>query len=256
MLGLFAVLNLTELSYAIIFTGPGRRNAHREQAEQAELEGYMLGEDAGRNRNQENESDENYDVQTQSLLDDSNLKGASFGSGQFGQKFSQMSPEEKAALREKFQQKFGNGKFGNGQFKQRFQNLQQSSANDDVVTQSLQEEQEPSHEEMIADIAQQAAQEDQALTDQVQENFEQAAQVAQQLADVVPGQQADVQESVALQQPPVASQSSEKIVKVYPVYEALQAGFVHLKCAAQDMINYVYSFFGGQKAEVQVQCYR
>lgn len=48
-----------------------------------------------------------------------------------------------------------------------------------------------------------------------------------------------------------APQETVRIIKVYPVYEAIQSGLKHIKIAAQDMFNYVSDYFKNKKDQQQ-----
>lgn len=48
-----------------------------------------------------------------------------------------------------------------------------------------------------------------------------------------------------------APQETVRIIKVYPVYEAIQSGLKHIKIAAQDMFNYVSDYFKNRKNQRQ-----
>jgi len=112
LVGAFAALSLTEISYPIIFTGPARRNANREKQEQAALEAYELGRaEANRQSSEENQSYQEESVETQSYddnisdtnenyADDAVVQIQSLGDGQF---LSQLSPEKKSAIESRFQ---------------------------------------------------------------------------------------------------------------------------------------------------------
>jgi len=288
IVGLFAAFSLTEIAYPIIFTGPARRNAHRQEEQQAALEGYMLGKDAGDKNENEEQNDE---VETQAI-DETGTGQSRTGAEQRAQVIAKIKnrlakgdlpPQVKAALEKKLAAlESGKDQKNVEQMRERFKNFTQhhgaldnSSNQDSVITQSVEEttpEQEPaqelSHEEMVAAAALTDAAQELAASPVLQEEvnasveneeplsapaqdvpatLEQATQVAQQLEQAA--------HAPALMEIQVPAEQSIKIVKVYPVYEALQAGFAHLKCAAQDMIDYVYNFVhGSKKSEVTVQC--
>lgn len=123
---LLAVTCLTELTYPIILTGPGRRNMHRSQKEEAYKAGLMDGQ------RQEEYLDEDQNVQVQSIYDiedinqdqyepqtdtfiapeyevfdenyadDGSISIQAIGSGQFGgQIASQLTPEMKMQIMER-----------------------------------------------------------------------------------------------------------------------------------------------------------
>jgi len=74
---------------------------------------------------------------------------------------------------------------------------------------------------------------------QASANFAQTMQQEVKHPDLVPVEAAPV---IAIK-PTEQSAPVEhiKIVKVYPVYDAVMSAFEHIKSATQDMINYVYS---------------
>jgi hypothetical protein len=268
LVGMFAAVSLTEMTYPIIFTGPARRNAHREQQEKEAQEeealvAYSLGADRGRNEQEKNSSYEqpeqssyqqpeesyNQEVAVQSLeddeynvdendqdlfmndqdddmiyqenyADDAVVQIQSFGDGEsFADK---LTPEQKEFIKGRLLEKM------------KEHNSQGENSSDQVTTQSITPLAE---EEPHADLVQAA----QAAT-----SFAQAAEQTERVAPVAPV----VAQPALMQEQSVQPASTEqiKIVKVYPVFDAVRSAFESVKSAAQDMINYVYNYASSYRA--------
>lgn len=320
----FIAITLTEMSYPIFLTGPARRNAHREQTEEAATKAYEAGLMTGLSHGQENseepqvqDSDVQDNVAVQSMYndedmdfdysfhenyaDDGNVILQSLGDGSFA---SQLSPEEKMALKAKVMEKLKNRDGQGSEDSVRTQSLEsrpslESYDMDDVETQSL--ESRPSVEsydymddvetqalevvsaEAIQKEATSAAQDKpvvEALTDAVK--AEEAMEVAAQARGLTTPVTADavleiekaepvlatepllaelaieakpvieeIKEISVQKESPVVPTATEqiKIIKVYPVFDALRSAALSVKAAAQDMMNYLYSLLASKKSQ-------
>ncbi len=308
---IFITISVTEITYPIILTGPARRNAHKQQAEEEALIAYELGKEHAEKEHNQNQQNENYNsgneenqqpVTIQSLdyndfeqenpgirfidqdaeenyADDAVVQIQALGDGSL---FANLSSEEKAKIKEKIES-HSHDKENDTQrvsrFKEKLQarlkKIEDESKNQqEVTTQSMDE----SYDEDYVEI--------QAIEDNNQSNLQQNeksataqleqavhatsdfAQAVEHQEDPAPApepalmhveQPAMTDKEVAQSAP--ASQPVEhvKIVKVYPVYDAMKAGFEMVKAAAFDMYNYAYSFITtyrsghAEKAEVKVQ---
>lgn len=283
LIGIFAAGSLTEISYSIILTGPARRNAHRQQTQEAELKGYAVGSEYGKNHNDQEQEEQSYNnqyysddnVQVQSLGDDQNL-----GNGQFlSQIKSRLSPEQKEKIKAKMLARLDQKDQSNvttqsiDEEQASEQKPVEEHATEQIATQEQAVEQFPEEhaamqqpsEEHVADqhpavepaileehVAQTPQEEhlvvaevQQQHIEPVQAHLEQAVQASSEFV-----QATHAAEPVVHVQPTVVEHV--KIVKVYPVFDAVKAACEHVMSATNDMINYVYSFFG-KSTEVQVQ---
>lgn len=110
LMSILATVTSTQVVYPIIFTGPARRQAHREQEQEAYLAGLQAGAGTAHQSDQADEPDES-DVVTQSIEDDAigqdedNTAGLDSADQvmiqALGDGFSQLSPEDKALIKAK-----------------------------------------------------------------------------------------------------------------------------------------------------------
>jgi len=318
LLGVFTLISSTEMVYPIIFTGPGRRAAHRHEAEDAYAAGMAAGADGMMSaQNHEgyfdDESDEDSDVaiqmrgtgpeeqidlnQTPILPDpDNNSFDQEEFLNQYGDNLlaqgEEQYPQEVAQTEEQYPQEFLEEESNeNDQLPEEaavvatteidnqpnlfieeqeatvevpVENNEEYFNNDDNqvgVDQALEDA------ELDDDLA--AANNDnlfnaedgeELVTDETQDDVatqsvepevqDQPAAVPTLLA--APVEKIKEVQAASVPTPVVAQPAQEqvKIVKVYPVYDALRSAVKAVNNAVHDMINYVYSFVNSPKQEI------
>lgn len=294
--GLFA----SQTAYAIIFTGPARRQAHEQKQEEAYMAGMMAGQDIN---NQENDADD-ADVQIQAIGQEEG-----FGNGKF---LSGLNPQQRAIIESKIKQKMhehninhaskGNTSDNNVTVQAYNQEGEADTALVDNAMAPKQPESEAVAQESVNTMQEQVSEKsDEKKIDTVQNDQATPSVVVEQTTekpdeekvttvqqDLV-NQAVDAQQAVAtideplqnevtpqvipLNEMPVAHTVSEeplsmpktedmmrnepvtqsvavenvKIVKVYPVYEAIHAAFKSIQSTTVDMLHYVKNWLNQEK---------
>lgn len=299
-IGLFAALSLTEIAYPNYNRSRSHGSGHQNQEQEGGA--FFAGRAIGQNRQQENEGEnetnEYYEepeqVETRSFddqdlddyadenyADDAVVQIQSFGDGS---RLSELTPEQKELIKGKLLERLNEQR----------QPQENSSPEQQVVTQSMDDEDEDYGDEDGAMIQALEEQDEQAPAEQndkpsaqeivqtehqVQADLAQAAQAATNLVQAteqeeqaaLPAEPVEIsiEQTVAAQpnllheqsaqtvvQSPVVAQPAllqeqpaqpaaieiVKIIKVYPVYDAVLSAVASVKAAAYDMINYAYSF--------------
>lgn len=262
--GIFATISMTEMTHPIILTGPVRRNAHRQEQEEKELMAYEMGkkhtEQDGNKSQNNNESgssqDENQavvqsldDITDENYADDAVVQIQALGDGSL---LAKLTPEQKIALKKRLQARADDKAPADDK-----------DGDQKVTTQSMPEEDNQALvESMQPSLDQQAPKQpkDVVLDEQASHPLEQAVDTSAEFVKTVEEQEHSAPEPTLMQQPaapqeitmqPAAHEQMQpaaqpapiervKIIKVYPVYDAVKSGVEMVKIAANDLLQYTY----------------
>jgi len=297
LLGVFALIASTEMIYPIIFTGPGRRAAHRHEAEDAYAAGMTAGSAGGMMgaQNQEDNSNDysndesdvaiqmremgpeypNPFIEKNLKEDNQQIEAAIFDAQPVeveafddqaieadNDNNDDQRNEAQPMLAENLEVELMNPEnpYADNQLGVD-QALEDAELDYDLAavnSDAILPEQEQAEQQAIADDQDDVA--TQSVEAEVQPQpvavptllaapVEKIKEVqAPAIHPVVAVQPA----SVVAPAPVVAQPASEqiKIVKVYPVYDAVRSAVKAVNNAVHDMINYVYSFVNSPKKEI------
>jgi len=281
----FAAMSCSEMTHPIIFTGPARRNAHREQEQEAYAAGMMAGaagaDMATQNSGQDDQGDE---VQIQAYTGGNISYPDLMTPVTSGSLANQPFPQFKSLDRfSSLTNSYENDPLANVSIQSIDPEVQDDTAenqsatheetHDQVIPTLLMHEEkvpeikpeeihvpevvheepkhdqtptlmmhEEKHEPEIIHVPEATHEEVHATAELPQIHLVQAVQASQELVDAVQPIEHKVEEVQLVSPAPQI-----KIVKVYPVYEAIRAAADRVYNASRDMVDYVWSFMSTKK---------